>query len=96
MNSRTPEPLSAYGPFALGSDPAQGNFQVRDLSMPAGVSDERFDRRRSLLETVDHHFRTLEKSDALDSMDAFYQHAYKLISSQQAVRPSISPPNRMR
>jgi uncharacterized protein (DUF1501 family) len=37
-----------------------------------------------LLETVDHHFRSLEKSDALDSMDAFYQHAYKLISSQQA------------
>ncbi|MFD0895052.1 DUF1501 domain-containing protein [Luteolibacter ambystomatis] len=75
---------SAYGPFALGSDPAQGNFQVRDLSLPKGVTDERFARRRSLLETVDHHFRTLEKSDALDSMDAFYQHAYKLISSQQA------------
>lgn len=75
---------SAYGPFALGSDPAQGNFQVRDLALPKGVSDERFARRRSLLETVDDHFRTLEKSDALDSMDAFYQHAYKLISSQQA------------
>ena len=26
----------------------------------------------------------MEKSDELDSMDAFYQHAYKLISSQQA------------
>jgi len=75
---------SAYGPFALGSDPAQGDFQVRDLSLPSGVSDERFNRRRALLETVDHHFRNLEKSDALDSMDAFYQHAYKLISSQKA------------
>jgi hypothetical protein len=75
---------SAFGPFALGSDPAQGNFQVRDLALPNGVSDERFAKRRSLLETVDDHFRTLEKSDALDSMDAFYQHAYKLISSQQA------------
>lgn len=75
---------SSFGPFALGSDPAQGNFQVRDLALPNGVSNERFARRRSLLETVDHHFRSLEKSDALDSMDAFYQHAYKLISSQQA------------
>lgn len=75
---------SAYGPFALGSDPAQGDFQVRDLSLPGGVSDERFNRRRALLESVDHHFRQLEKSDALDSMDAFYQHAYKLISSQKA------------
>ncbi|GAA5482875.1 DUF1501 domain-containing protein [Haloferula sargassicola] len=75
---------SAYGPFALGSDPVRGDFQVRDLNLPKGVDDERFARRRSLLETVDHHFRNLEKSDSLDSMDAFYQHAYKLISSQKA------------
>lgn len=75
---------SAYGPFALGSDPAQGNFKVRDLNLPGDVDEKRFNRRRSLLETVDSHFRELEKSDALDSMDAFYQHAYKLISSQKA------------
>lgn len=75
---------TAYGPFALGSDPAQGNFQVRDLNLPKGVDDARFARRRSLLETVDHHFRTIEESDAIDSMDAFYQHAYQLISSQKA------------
>lgn len=75
---------SAFGPFALGADPAQAGFKVRDLSLPNGVNDDRFARRRSLLATVDHHFRTAEKSDALDSMDAFYQHAYKLISSQQA------------
>ncbi len=75
---------SAFGPFALGADPAQGNFQVRDLNLPKGVDDARFARRRSLLETVDHHFRALEESDAIDSMDAFYQHAYQLISSQKA------------
>ncbi|GAA5121491.1 DUF1501 domain-containing protein [Luteolibacter yonseiensis] len=75
---------SAFGPFALGADPAQGNFQVRDLNLPKGVDDARFAKRRSLLETVDHHFRTLEESDAIDSMDAFYQHAYQLISSQKA------------
>ena len=75
---------SAFGPFALGSDPAQASFKVRDLSLPTGVDEKRFERRRSLLDTVDHHFRTLEESDALDSMDAFYQHAYKLISSQNA------------
>jgi hypothetical protein len=27
---------SAFGPFALGSDPAQANFQVRDLNLPKG------------------------------------------------------------
>ena len=75
---------SAYGPFALGSNPEQKDFQVRDLNLPKGVDDARFARRRSLLETVDHHFRTLEESDSIESMDAFYQHAYKLISSQKA------------
>ena len=75
---------SAYGPFAIGADPSREDFKVRDLNLPSGVDDKRFSRRRSLLETVDNHFRELEKSDALDSMDAFYQHAYSLISSQQA------------
>jgi hypothetical protein len=75
---------SAYGPFALGNDPSRKDFKVRDLNLPKGVDEERFKRRRSLLETVDHHFRSLENSDELDSMDAFYQHAYKLISSQKA------------
>jgi hypothetical protein len=75
---------SAYGPFAIGSEPSRGDFKVRDLNMPSGVDEKRFNRRRNLLETVDHHFKTLEESDALNSMDAFYQHAYKLISSQQA------------
>ncbi len=75
---------SAFGPFALGSDPAEGNFQVRDLNLPKDVDNARFERRRSLLDTVDYHFRSLEESDALESMDSFYQHAYKLISSQKA------------
>ena len=75
---------SAYGPFALGNDPSRKDFKVRDLNLPSGVDDERFKRRRSLLETVDYHFKSLEESDALASMDAFYQHAYAMISSQKA------------
>lgn len=75
---------SAYGPFSLGNDPQNKGFKVRDLNLPNGVDEKRFNRRRSLLATVDQHFRSLEKSDELDSMDAFYQHAYKLISSQKA------------
>ncbi len=75
---------SAHGPFAIGSDPVKKDYQVRDLNLPQGVNSDRFHRRRSLLQTVDHHFRSLEQSDALDSMDAFYQHAYRLISSQEA------------
>ncbi len=75
---------SAYGPFSLGSDPASGDFAVRDLSLADGVDTQRFDKRRTLLEAVDAHFRELEKSDALDAMDTFYQRAYSLISSKEA------------
>ncbi|MEO6435419.1 MAG: DUF1501 domain-containing protein [Tepidisphaeraceae bacterium] len=75
---------SAYGPFSLGADPASGGFSVRDLNLPEGIDEKRFTRRRSLLATVDDHFRKLEKSDALDAMDSFYQRAYGLISSKEA------------
>jgi uncharacterized protein (DUF1501 family) len=75
---------SAYGPFSLGADPATKGFQVRDLTLPGGVNAERWSKRQTYLETVDDHFRTLEKSDALDAMDAFYKRAYAMISSPAA------------
>src|SRR4051812_42558344 len=75
---------TAYGPFSLGSDPARGNFQVRDLNLAKDINDDRFAKRRSMLAAVDDHFRKLEKSDALDAMDSFYQRAYSLVSSKQA------------
>lgn len=75
---------ASYGPFALGSDPARDDFQVRDLALPDDIDHERFARRQSMLEAVDAHFRELESSDALDAMDDFYQRAYTMISSQNA------------
>jgi len=75
---------SAFGPFALGSDPATQGFQVRDLTLPGGVNADRWAKRQSLLATVDEHFRSVEKSDALDAMDSFYHRAYAMISSKEA------------
>ena len=75
---------SSYGPFGLGSDPAQGGFKVRDLALPKEINNDRFSKRRSLLNTVDDHFRQIEKSDALGAMDKFYNDAYSLISSKEA------------
>ncbi len=75
---------SAYGPFALGSDPADAGFTVRDLAAPKEIDAKRFDRRRSLLTAVDEHFRSIEKSDAINAMDSFYDAAYSLISSNKA------------
>ena len=73
-----------YGPFSLGADPANGGFKVRDLALAGDVDTTRFDRRQSILSTVDNHFRSIEKSDSLTAMDSFYQRAYSMISSKEA------------
>jgi hypothetical protein len=75
---------SAYGPFALGADPASNGFKVRDLALPGDISPDRFTARRSMLDAVNSHFASKEKSDNLDAMDTFYQRAYGLISSEKA------------
>lgn len=75
---------SSFAPFSLGADPANGNFQVQDLTLPGGVDEKRFTTRKSMLEAVNAHFAKKEKSDNLDAMDTFYQRAYSLISSQKA------------
>src|SRR3989449_4163752 len=75
---------SAYGPFSLGADPASDGFKVRDLNLPTGVDEKHFARRREMRAVVDAHFSSLEKADALEGMDSFYQRAYAMISSDKA------------
>ena len=75
---------TAYSGFSLGADPAEGKFRVRDLNLPEGISEARFDKRRRMLDVVNDHFRQKEKSDSLDALDSFYQRAYGLISSAKA------------
>jgi hypothetical protein len=75
---------SAFAPFSLGSDPAAGNFTVQDLSLPGGVDEKRFGKRRDMLQAVNEYFASKEKADGLVAMDTFYQRAYSLISSQKA------------
>ena len=75
---------NAYGPFSLGGDPTNEKFSVRDLTLSPDVDHERFKQRQNILAAVDAHFRDLEKSDALDAMDSFYQRAYNLVSSPKA------------
>ncbi len=75
---------SAYGPFSLGGDPANKEFKVRDLTLPTGIDEKHFAQRREMREAVDAHFSALEKSDALEGMDSFYQRAYAMISSEKA------------
>jgi Protein of unknown function (DUF1501) len=75
---------SSFAPFSLGADPANQGFKVQDLSLPGGVDDSRFVRRRSALDAVNDYFSRKDKSDSVAAMNTFYERAYSLVSSQQA------------
>lgn len=82
--------LSAkYGPFTTGSDPASGNFEVRDVQLPSGVDLDTFESRKRMRDAINAQFRQLETQQAkLDTMDSYYQRAYQMMTSQ-AVRDAF-------
>ncbi len=75
---------SAFGPFTLGSDPARRSFEVRDLALPDGVSEARFEKRKRLIEMVDAEFKTSNDADEVSAMESFYERAYSVLSSPSA------------
>ena len=80
---------STCGPFETGGDPAvqKEKFRVRDFTLPEGLSVEQFQRRRAVREIVEKRIRQLEMSPGLlDTMDAFHERAYSLLTSADAQR----------
>ncbi len=74
-----------FGAFELGSDPGEPSYKVRDFSLPGGVDAPQFARRRAARSLVESQFRAFGGDrEKLDTMDEFYQRAYKLISSPEA------------
>lgn len=73
---------SQFNPFSLGADPFDTNFKVQDLNLT--VENERFNRRRFILEAVDSKFKAETNSDNTKAIDMFYEQAFDLISSQKA------------
>ena len=79
---------SKYGAFQLNADPgSMKDFQVKDFSIPAGVSMEQFERRKSARDIVEKHLRKLDAdTDKLNTMDEFNRSAYSLLTSDDARR----------
>jgi uncharacterized protein (DUF1501 family) len=73
---------ASYAPFSLGDDPASKRFRVRDLDLPKGVDEERFARRRKMLEAVGAGFG--DAVDGVGAMDSFYTGAYAMLASEGA------------
>ena len=75
---------SSHAPFSLGSPPERENFKVRDLSLPGGVDEVRYNRRRELLNLVNHDFTNRVDADNVAAMNTFYERAFDMVNSPQA------------
>lgn len=75
---------SSYAGFALGSDPARDDFQVRDLNLAGGVDEARFIKRKNALDIVNKKFVSATGSDGVGAMNTFYQRAYDLLDTPAA------------
>lgn len=73
---------AAYQSFGVQGDPNEDNFQVRSLSMQAGIDGARLERRRALLQDTDKGFGELAGNpDLVQGYDKFYQDAHSIILS---------------
>jgi hypothetical protein len=76
----------SYSPFTLGSNPESDNFKVRDLQLPDGVSRERFETRKRILNIVNNSnfVRTNSGNDNLMAVEEFYDNAFAMIDSKSS------------
>jgi len=75
-----------YAPFVVGDDPNGESFRVRDVSLPEGLTDDRFLGRRDLRSLVDRLPRLADAAaaDPVAAVDTYYRQGYELISSAEA------------
>jgi hypothetical protein len=74
----------AYDPFAVGGDPNQGGFRVRDLTPPDRLTLDRLRRRRVMVESLDGFARDVPATPLTASRDEFTDQAYDLLTSSAA------------
>lgn len=76
---------AAHRPFETQSDPASsGPFTVRNFTPLDGLSTERFDARKSLLQNFDQVRADLDRSGQMDALDRFQSKAWDILTSSKA------------
>lgn len=68
-------------PFVVNSDPNSADFRVRDLSLAQGLTFDRLESRRSLLDTLDAGRRSVEPH--VRDLGEHYQSAFDLLTTRQ-------------
>lgn len=75
-----------YAPFVVSNDPNNANFRVRDVELPSGIEELRFESRRDLRALVDRLPRAADPAagDPVIALDEYYQQGYDLITTVEA------------
>ena len=75
-----------YAPFIVSDNPASPNFSVRDVALPRGLAESRFDSRRDVRRELDRmqRFADPAAADPVMGLDQHYRQAYDLVTSPQA------------
>lgn len=69
--------------FKAGN-PNDANYRVRDLSAPAGITQQSLERRKSLLAAIDQLADRVKGSDQIATYDEFSRKAAEMVLSPQA------------
>jgi hypothetical protein len=75
-----------YAPFVIGSEPNSEHFRVRDVELPSGLADTRFQSRRDLRTLVDRMPRIGDPAaaDPVVAIDEYYRQGYELVTTPEA------------
>ncbi len=76
----------AHDPLHFRQDPNSPNFSIRELALIEGVSSGRFDDRRRLWERLNQDSASPQAPPTLHGFDAYYQKAFRLLSSDATQR----------
>ena len=71
----------AYNPFETQGDPNEANFTVQNLKVPGGLTLDRLEQRRAILQHFDTLRRDIDSSGLIGGMDTFAQQAYNIVTS---------------
>ena len=74
----------AYNPFSADGDPNSDGYQVPNLNLGGGMTRDRFETRRGLLNAFDHVRRDADASGLMDGLDRFTQDAYEMVTGPAA------------
>ncbi len=76
-----------HNPFVLEANPNAKKLNVRDIIPPAGITMQRVQRRRRMLQVIDQLQMQVEKQpDAFEAMDEYYRTAFAMITAPETKR----------